>query len=329
MGWKAAQSRVRTRKFNKLAFLVIGIVVAIIVLGYLVRFIKFFWGQGISWDGKTNIYLVAKTSSTSIFTYKPREKEIIIVNIPDETYIDTALGYGRWKVGSLFGLGGQELVDRSLSSLLGLPIDGNVRFEGNYQNKNPQQIIDTLRSSPFGFTSLMRDIKTNLSPPELWRIYLSLLRVRFDKISYFDLKDLKLLDKVILADGTAALVADPIKIDGFIESKFADATIKEEASSVAVFNGTNHPGLAQKAARIIINSGGNVIIQSNLSLQVKKSFVFSLPKQKTFTEKRLASIFVSPSCQHDPECATLNEYLTSSRAQINVILGEDFYEKVK
>jgi len=123
------------------------------------------------------------------------------------------------------------------------------------------------------------------------------------------------LDKENLADGTPVFTTDQIKLDSVL-SDLRDPAIVSEHKSIAVFNATNHPQLAQKWARLITNLGGNVIQISNTSLRQDKTRIWGEQSQ---TLKRLTQIF---SC-----CDKIEPQLEgiSSRAQINVILGEDFF----
>ena len=72
-----------------------------------------------------------------------------------------------------------------------------------------------------------------------------------------------------------------------------------------------------KAARIITNLGGNVIIVSNGQTNLKNTKVTGV---KSKTLDRLKQIF-EISGKIDPNM----EELTSSRADINVFLGEDYF----
>ncbi len=125
--------------------------------------------------------------------------------------------------------------------------------------------------------------------------------------------NLGLLTEDKLPDGTKIFLADPVKVDSALSS-FAEPKLLKEHQSIAIFNATNQPQLAQKAARTIQNIGGNVIITGNSDQILKHCRVFG---EQSKTLKRLLQIF---NCDRiDP--------LKDSRAQINLFLGEDFYQR--
>ena len=79
--------------------------------------------------------------------------------------------------------------------------------------------------------------------------------------------------------------------------------------------------MAQKAARMITNLGGNVIITSNAQNIYAKTIVTG---QTGPTLTRLSEVF-DLGCSKDPTCANIPvPEVENSRAQINIVLGEDF-----
>ena len=157
-------------------------------------------------------------------------------------------------------------------------------------------------------------LKTNLTVWELFKLKVGISGVRFDKVKELDLDKLDVLDKEKLPDGTLVFTADPVKLDSVL-SNLADPAIAAEHKSIAVFNATDRPQLAVKWARLITNLGGNVIIMAN-GEKTKKTEVTGLPST---TLKRLQQIFGVVDQNKDP-----NQAAVPSRAQINLLLGEDY-----
>ncbi len=325
-GWKTHQTVSKTKKRTKLALIVLGLLVSLMLIYQLINFIKIIHRpfnssvtKNYTWSGEFNLNLVLTTKPISLFSYNPREKSVTIMTIPDETYIDVPGRFGKWQVRSIYELGktsnlsGNELLRQSLSSFLGIPIDG-------FSSIN---LADVFRGNIFSGITLLPKMETDLTLMELTRLKIGLLGVRFDKIKQIDLLDLGILERQKLADSTQILVADPVRVDSVL-SDFADGQISAEHMSISIFNATDKPLLAQRAKRLITNLGGNVIALENAPRVLKKSYVEG---DKSKTLERLNQIF-NPSCKIESQkCDRIpKEELGTvvGRAQIIVVLGEDF-----
>lgn len=329
-GWKAVQSRIKRGKKIKLALIVLGAVVGLVILGQIVNLTKIIispWKvDGIKrqylWDGNYNINLVIKTDSISVLIFNPSQKKVTLMKLSENTFLEVPQGFGRWQLSSIYGLGGANLLKDSLMSFLGIPIDGFVEFQ---KPLNQRSVTELVSKNPLTILTILPYIRTDLTPWELVRLKFALSQVRFDKIKNLDLLTLGVLDKMKLADGTEVVIADPVKLDSVL-SDFSDPKLEKEHASIAVFNATSYPLLAQKAARIITNLGGNVIGTHNTEDKLDKTYIVG---EKSDTLKRLSQIF-GLSCGEAPKCDKikgLNLGLESSRAQINLMVGEDFYQK--
>ncbi len=327
-GWKDIQSKAKTKRRNKLALTVLVLIVILLIVSSLVQFGRSLFSpwkridssRSYVWNGEFNINLVIRASSISLLSYNPKEEKITIINIPDETYLEAPGGFGSWQLRSIYGLGGDKLLKDSLTSFLGAPIDGILDFGPPFNQKDAIALLDILRKNPLSGFNLLSKLKTDLTLWELVKLKLALSSVRFDKIKQLDLDKLNVLDKSMMNDGTPVFIADPVKLDSIL-TDLADPTIVSEHKSIAVFNGTTKGQLAQKWARLITNLGGNVIITSNTS-NIKKTAVYG---EKSQTLKRLRQI-LNLDCQNNQKCDKLvpeSEELESSRAQINLLLGED------
>lgn len=350
--WKVAQKNTKIKKKTKLALLVLGLIVFLLVLGQTVRIIQSLSSpfskdvvkvsRSYQWDNDFNLNLVIKTKGVYLLSYNPSEKRITVIDVPDEAYLEVPGGFGEWQLRSIYDLGqtsqgpgGGELLKRSLSSFFGIPVDGFIEFKGQLAQKSGVEVADFLRQNPLNIAYFLSSITSDLTPWELIRLKLAFSQVRFDKVQDIDLKKLKLMETDRLGDGTQILTADPTKIDSALIN-FIDTKIREEHLGVAIFNATSYPGLAQKAARIITNTGGNVIMTTNANLKQPKTVVLG---EESATLKRLSQIFSSdckkalncdritcnPGDKDQENCLIEDPGIKSSRAQINVVLGEDFY----
>ncbi len=315
--WKVSQSKKQKSQQIKLALIALGLILGLVLLSQIFKFAQVLtspWTEtklasSYNWDGDFNLNLVLRSKTIQLLSYNPKDEKITIIDIPDQTYLDVPGGLGNWLVSSIFGLGGDDLLKSSLSSFFGIPIDGYL---------DPVNLEDLTDKNPFGILSLLPKIKSDLAPIDLFKIKMALSSVRFDKINKNDLEKMGLLDKASLADGTEVYTGDAFKLDS-LSSDLADPVIKSEHKTVAIFNSTTHPGLAQKAARLLNNIGADVIIVSNSDLKFDKTKVSG---EKSKTLQKIQQIFGSNGTI-DP-----NKELASSRAQINVFLGEDFFKRL-
>lgn len=325
-GWKTAQSKREIVKKTKLALFILAIVFGLIFLSQAVKFTKLIFSpwnfsnaskRSYIWNGDFNINILFRTRSISLVSYNPHAKKITIINIPNNSFLEVSHGYGKWQLSSIYGLGGELLLKDSLTSFFAIPIDGFLSFSGKFFQKEPSEIVNELKKNPISLLSVLSSVRTDLTPFELFRLQVGLSQVRFDKKIGIDLEKIGLLEKFKLADGTFVYTADSQNIDS-LSSYIIDPNFQSEHKTIAVFNSTDHPNLAQKAGRLIANIGGDVIIVSNSQNRLKGTQIIG---EKSKTMDRLKQIFIK-SDKIDPKIGDLG----SSRAQINIFLGEDYFD---
>ena len=246
--WKSAQSKRKNTKKVKLALIALGGLIGLLLLAQVFKFTQMFFTSGSSykWDGDFNINLLIRSQSNSIsmLSFSPKNEKIIAINLPNETYLEVAGELGMWQLGSLYDLGGSELLKKSLRSFFGLPIDGFLDYTSLEDLKN---------KNPFSIFSIFSKLKTDLTPFELIKLKMGLSSVRFDKIGYIDLESLGFLKKGKLADGTQIYTSEREVLDSLSEN-WADPAISSEGKTIAIFNSTDHSELAKEVARLISNT---------------------------------------------------------------------------
>lgn len=333
--WKNVQAKARIKKRRKIALGILVFVIGFLIISWGVRFTqRLFQPFGISvpshkknsLNEEFNINLLIRTSTTSLLSYSPRQEKIVIIDIPDETFLEVPYGFGQWQLRAVFGLGqaqkgleGNQLLVDALTSFFALPIDGYLDFSALQSSKSPAEVVEILRKNSISGFDLLSNLKTDLTLWELIRLKLNLSSVRFDKIKEKDLLKLGVLDQENLPDGTQVLIADSIRLDSIL-SDLADPAIVSEHKTIAVFNATDHPQLAGKWARLVTNLGGNVIITTNVKTRLENTQVVG---EQSLTLRRMRQIFGLGG-----KMSSLDEDLVSSRAQINLFLGEDFFIKL-
>lgn len=336
---KAAHYTKPTNKFNtKLAILVILIVIGIILIGKLTSFIiklysPIYASADISrnyvWDGKTNLNFILKSTQIAIVSYNPTENQATVINLPDDLYLSLPREMGKWQLGSVYNLGGGLLLKHSLSMLFGIPIEGYIVLNAQ---ASPREVVEGIRGGMWNSVAWFSNRDSDLTPAEISKIVFGLRGVRFDRIEFLSLEDKGAIAKVKLADGS--MVSVPNASVGSL-GKFMESVVGSEKISVAIFNATDIPGLAQRAAQFITNLGGNVIFTGNIETTQDRSVLFIKDENKTaqvlglnFTSRCSSSLkcdimICKGWSSDDPLCQT-NAQIAQSRAQINLVVGKDF-----
>lgn len=332
-GWKDVQSKHKQKRRTKLALLVLVLVAGVLIISWSIRFTQRLFSplavvnqhRNYAWNGEFNINLLIRTNQIALFSYNPKEEKITMIKIPDELFLDVPYGFGKWQLRAIYELGqsqkeigGNRLLKDTLISFFAVPIDGFLDFSSFQSSKSALEIIEILRDNPFSGLNLLSSLKTDLTVWELLRLKTGLSGVRFDKIKEVDLLKLNILERDNLSDGTPVLTAEPIKIDSVL-SDFVDPAIVSEHKTIAIFNATDKLQLAGKWARLITNLGGNVIITNNAKERLEKTKVWG---EKSLTVKRIGQIFGEYDTISPP-----GEDIASSRAQINLFIGEDYVNK--
>lgn len=344
--WKKPLANSRKQQRVKLGLLALGLLISILILSKSVETISLFGqpkssslsvGKNSFWEQNLALNFILTSADNgaqniNLISFQPKEGRIILLKLSQEIYLEVPKGFGFWTLGSVYKLGqvenppiGGRLLQLSTSQLLGLPIDGIIIVKGKILS--PDKFLISLHQNPLSMVGLVKDVQTNLSPLQTIQLFWSLSQVRKDKIITLDLAQSSITESKLLADSSRVLGVDTVKLDYFIRQNMSDQSILEEELSVAIFNGTKIAGLAQQAARMVTNMGGNVLWTGNLEGDLEKSAVVlsreeALPAD-SLTVKRLSQIF-APHCLIEP-CQSSDPKVTSSRAQINIILGEDYY----
>lgn len=335
--WKAVQSKNKAKRKTALALKTLFLIFLLLIVGFVVNIFKNLslpmsyrgFDKNYTWQGDFKLNLVFRSNTISVLSFDPEERTLRIINIPDETYIELPGEFGSWQARSIFDLGESEKVNGArllafgIENFLGAPIDGFIEPLNELRQMSIYELVTYLRSNPFNYAQFLGNSKVSLTPIEFGRLATSIHQVRFDKVIEVDLRKEGLLQETTLPDGNAGLVGDPVKIDGFATNIFLDHKIRKEESTVAVFNASKKPGLAQKAAFLITHLGGNVIFTANTDHETKTNLVVAKDGINNLTLKRLSQIF-APVCIKK-KCAILSSPdIINSRADINVILSNDF-----
>ncbi len=347
---KKDKTEKKTQKNFRLALLALLILGLLLLFGrvflFFNEFQKPFYSlntqkRAVSWDGKSVINLIIARSENgsdlkdlNFVSLNPQDEKISILKLPEDIYIQVPKNFGSWKLGSVFKLGqenkppmGEDLVKMSVSKMLALPVDGIIEVSTR-EEVNVEYLVSDWKKNMFSGFSFLTQVKTDLSLKETTDFVFKASKVRPDNISSVDFFRTSITQSKLLPDSSRVLGVDNIKLDTFLKQSLADPTISEEDLTVAIYNGTDHPGLTAEAVRLIGNLGARVTIITNSQDKFVKNGVYINPEEGSATAdsrtyKRIAEIF-SPGCLKQ-ECTTADAEVATSRAAINIVLGQEYF----
>ncbi len=264
----------------------------------------------------------------------PVEKKMFLVFLPDNLYVNVPQGYGDYQLSSVFALGqlekksefsGADLLARTVSSFLAIPIDGYMEVETKEVNlKNKDAVLAVLKSD-LGRGNLIKYVlsgnpnsfKSTFSPLSLWGFSEQINTIGRDQVGVYDLKDSNALKKETLADNTTVMKADLGQVDQFLSGTFFDDRVANERLKVEVWNGTEKEGFGSEIGRIVTNLGGNLVnVGNNDGSRMEKTLIFG---GQSYTIQRLAKYLAIPI----KEDLSLNP-----RSDITIALTEDIWKRM-
>lgn len=289
--------------------------------------------------------LPSESRATIVFGTEPvivasfdSQKELTLLLIPAETYLEVTRGFGSYRVGAVWQLGeldppaggGGELLKETTQEFLGGPIDGWIGAVGDKwqitgSEKETLALKNNLTSwkillKPKESLGILRNLQTNLTIFDLVKLWFWAKNTRFDKIHFVDLEQTSALSTLILADGSTAKTFDQALLDAVSQGLFKDSQISNEHVLIEVLNGTDKPGFGQRVSRLITNLGGEVVSVANSPQKVSESQIKAeAGVLQTFTSRRLGQIF---------NCVILAEKPKDSRADLQIIVGEEYWRKL-
>lgn len=179
-------------------------------------------------------FTVLDTHTLSLTSYPSDNSAIITIMIPPEAYINVPGGYGYYQVEDVLELGrserkGDALLVESVSALIGIPIEASKQRMSYWD-----QIL-------------------------VWR-------VAGDKEierQSIDLDDYSVTISEKRVDGVEIEKLDPVKVDFYFGELFWERTIRDENTTIGIFNDSDTPGLANDYARMLENIGYRVVEIAN------------------------------------------------------------------
>jgi len=326
-----------------------GVVRKVLLIIFLILLIGIGWKIYTSiskslWDGENQFNIAINSQSVLVVSFNPAEKSLNVLLIPDGTFIETIHGYGPCRVESIYRLGelnkkGGELFQGSLQTYLGIPVDAyasmsNIKarcagFLRNGQMSNVKIKTCILENIRF----LIKDGETSLTKWDLVRLWLTLRSIRQDKINLVDLGQTSASQEVDLLDGTKANKIDTERLESIMSQFFVDKKLKQEDLTVAVLNGTNHVGLANKVATLIKNIGGQLMTvgdtENGLAPRLgPRGQGESLRQCQIKSEKKYKNSYTVRKLSHVFGCQWEGGPMAEQRANLVLIVGKSYWEKL-
>jgi hypothetical protein len=234
-----------------------------------------FLGFGVYSQYKASVFLNSSRLNFLIlnplifYSINTDDKTAVKISLPDDISVQTAYGYGLYKLKAVYSLGeldkrGGKVLMATITDLLGVPVDG---FINNLE-------INTGKETSFNYYDLFTVIK-------------NFYELRPDKIKSLDLNHY--LTELVLESGESVKMVDQQKFDFLSAGLFGENRLQAENLKIEVLNAGTVLGLGNKAARILANMGLAVVSVANTEYPVGECEVKAV--KASLTASRIAQIF--------------------------------------
>ncbi len=266
--------------------------------------------------------VVIASSPVSVWSYDREDHTLTVLIIPSDYFIDAIHGYGEYSLESLWKLGFIDTTERSLMSesvgdTLGLSIPW-------YIGENSEELPHVHDSVAYGksifslasvgklFSGLYR---SNMPITSFISFMRNITSVSLDNMTVIDLSQKDITEEQVLPDQTTREHIDPDQVDLVLKGVFEDETIRKERVSVALYNTTQVPDLANRAARLVSAMGVLVVAVSNEEPAVSRCQLYgTAPVLSSKTAHMIADLF---------KCQT-NISSSQNRADLMVLIGTEY-----
>lgn len=290
-----------------------------LIIAFLAVFLSISWRayrvlKNSTWDGRSRLTLLLNVDPVSLASFDYGTGTINLLVIPDGTYIEAADDRGPYRIEKIYSLGeleekGIELLSASLETYFGLPVDGWIMAEEEWEETSTKSFLSKL----IVLATKKKDL-TSLSHWDLFRLWLMISRTRTHKFEVVNLKETTVAEEFDLPDGSRARRVDNQRLERIISNLFTDYQIRQEDLAIAIMNAGTETGLAAKAANLVSNIGGRLVEVGDwpeelASCQIKTTSSV----KKSYTGKKLSTVF---NCQYKTD-------LKENRWDLLIILTGD------
>lgn len=260
-----------------------------------------------------------------VVSFDAKNRRVTALDLPYDTVIAAALGYGKYSIRALLSLDEIDhrdglLITSSVSNALGLPIAGHMITPGAEGAMDIQQLrrIFSWGSIPAVMTKNVHGSVSLLS----WMRFVGMVAaLPADGLQMINIAP-AIID-TLSPDGSKASAIDESRVDYFLDTAFFDAGIRSEGISVAIYNTTGIPSVGQRASRQLGRVGMLLVFVGNAETEVSRCIVAgSRNAHKTKSAQFIKAYY---GCSESDEVSQGKE----TGADLVVLLGTDFANRYK
>lgn len=270
--------------------------------------------------------IVVVADPVHVVSFDGKHRNITTIDIPLDTVIPAAFGYGTYTMRALISLDEIDhhngaLIVGSVSNALGLPISGYVRLDGRVDGPMTRDLLRQMFSYRSVFDVGMNRMHRSVSWSMWVRFVGSVGNMSVD--AWHPISILQAIVDMSSPDGGLVPTLDESRLDYIIDTSFFDSGIRSEGTSVAVYNTTTVPSVGLRASRQMARVGMQLIYVGNAETAVKRCVIAgSLFFQKTKTAQFMRSYY---GCDMKEDESLGKE----TGADLVVLLGTDFASQYK
>lgn len=267
------------------------------------------------WGKREQInFVYERNGKISYVRIDKKLEEIAIYNFSEDCLIELSNGYGSYKASKVKDLTEMEKIDlgqllrETMTFYLGLLTDGEFVYLNEKKNDLKKIFIN----------SFFYQNKTNFNRLDLVRMYFYVSGLRTEHLKEYDFAQMGFFEEKQLPDGSKVFELNKNIFDEYALTKLANTEYLEESLTWEVFNGTNYSGLGASFSRVISNNGFDLVGIRQSGQDYQKSFISLKEEEVSKSVKFLADYF---------GFEIKKDGILNDRADVVVVLGEDFYEK--
>jgi hypothetical protein len=294
---------IRRQKKNKSSPQAKKIKVAVILIFLLLFFlggVRNVYNQWANaWDQQTSANILLIGDKGYLLTIFPKEKRVISWSFPDNWYLDTFGGYGRFSISGVAKFARNEertdILSNSVMMDLQLPIDYILQL-GKGRSCVTGKIKDCAVSALWYQGVLNRGEVNKGSKADFLKMALTLRQGSFAWEEKDAKKEGLLVFDTTLDEKDIYLTVNQ-KIDDLAVSYFIDPDIRKEGLNLGIYNYSNQQGLGSNLGKVWEHSGALVVeVKSSVKNEPLESCSIEIKDKSILQSKTFLRISQNLSC---------------------------------
>lgn len=261
-----------------------------------------------------------------VVSFDAKNRKVATMEIPLDTVIPAAMGYGRYSMRSLISLDDIDhhsgaLITSSVSNALGVPISGYLSLKNAPKGQMNLEVLRTI----FSFGSIVETLANQSHRSVPWSLWVRLVGAigSMSVDAWHPINITGAIVDEVSPDGSRVPSLDESRVDYIIDTALYDGGIRSEGTSVAVYNTTDVASVGLRASRQLSRVGMQLIYVGNSDTAVERCAVLGSDEVlKTKTARFIREYY---DCDLRPE----SDAGKDTGADMVVLLGTDFAEKYK